>query len=305
LISRWSRLAARVPGLVNFLTKAPVVSGLAKAIAGVAPQRRIPAYAPETFVHWFRRRPPALASEGRPQVVLWPDTFNNYFHPETARAAVEVLEHLGFAVVVPTEPVCCGRPLYDFGNLDEAERLLHQVLDALRPHLAAGTPIVGLEPSCVAVFRDELINLLPNDDEARKLSQSCLLLSEFLQKHTPDSQLPQVGGKALVHVHCHHKALMGSGAESAVLARLGIESQLLDDGCCGMAGAFGFEADHFEVSMKIGELVLLPAVRKADSQTMIVADGFSCREQIDQATDRRAIHLAEVIQRGLQRPSIG
>jgi FAD/FMN-containing dehydrogenase/Fe-S oxidoreductase len=237
------------------------------------------------------------------RVLLWPDTFNNYFHPETAKAAVEVLEHAGFEVAIPAKPLCCGRPLYDYGNLDQAERALHEIIDVLGPYLKAGVPIVGLEPSCVAVFRDELPNLLPDDEGAKRLSQQAFLLSEFLQKYAADFELPTLEAKALVHVHCHHKALMGASAETAVLTRMGVECQLLDDGCCGMAGAFGFEAEHYDVSMKIGEQVLLPAVRAADYNTMIVADGFSCREQIAQGTQRHAVHLAEVIQFALRKHS--
>jgi Fe-S oxidoreductase len=300
LIHRWSLLAARAPGLVNLLTHAPFLRGVAKKLAGIAPERRIPAYAPQTFVDWFRNRSAPISSGARPQVLLWPDTFNNHFHPETARAAVEVLERAGFEVTLPARPLCCGRPLYDFGDLDLAVAMLRRILEVLRPQLAAGVPIVGLEPSCIAVFRDELINLLPHDEAARRLHQQSFLLSEFLEKHAPDFSLPTLEGRALVHVHCHHKALMGSSAEAAVLARLGIDFQVLDDGCCGMAGAFGFEEGHYEVSMKIGEQVLLPAVRKADRNTVIIADGFSCREQIEQATGRQTVHLAEVVQRALR-----
>ncbi len=301
LVHRWSRLASRVPLLVNLLTHAPILSGLAKKIAGIAQERRIPSYASWTFTEWFRKRsaPPNSGSGSRTRVLIWPDTFNNYFHPETARAAVEVLEHLGFEVAIPARPLCCGRPLYDFGTLDIAKRMLRQILDALRDDLRAGTPIVGLEPSCIAVFRDELPNLLPLDEDARRLSQQSFLFSEFIQKHAAEAELPKLSGKALVHVHCHHKAIMGSSAEAAVLGKLGLDYQLLDDGCCGMAGAFGFEAEHYDISMKIGEQVLLPAVRKADSETFVIADGFSCREQISQGANRRTVHLAEVIRSAL------
>jgi FAD/FMN-containing dehydrogenase/Fe-S oxidoreductase len=305
LIHRWSRLAARAPGLVNFLTHTPVLGALARKLAGVAPERRIPAYARQTFVDWFRKRSAPTAPGAHTQVLLWPDTFNNYFHPETARAAVDVLERAGFEVILPARPLCCGRPLYDFGNLDAAATMLRQILDVLHPQLAAGLPVVGLEPSCIAVFRDELINLFPHDEDARRLSQQAFLLSEFLEEQAKDFALPNLAGRALVHVHCHHKALMGSSAEAAVLTRMGIDCQVLDDGCCGMAGAFGFEEGHYAISMKIGEEVLLPAVRKADRDTWIIADGFSCREQIDQATGRRAVHLAEVIQLALRRQPPG
>jgi Fe-S oxidoreductase len=297
LIYWWAGIAARFPSLVNFTTQAPLLSSLAKLAAGIAPQRRIPRFAPETFRHWFS------SHRGRvdgPPVLLWPDTFNNHFHPRTAIAAVQVLEAAGFRVRIPEQILCCGRPLYDFGMLGLAKRLLGQILDSLRPDIRAGVPIVGLEPSCVSVFRDELINFFPEDADARRLSQQCMLLSEFLEKKAPDFQLPRLRGKAIVHGHCHHKALMKMTDEERVLGRMGVSYELLDSGCCGMAGAFGFEkGDHYEVSIKAGERVLLPAVRKATADTMVIADGFSCREQVTQAAGRTPVHLAEGIQLAL------
>jgi len=177
-----------------------------------------------------------------------------------------------------------------------ARRLLRGILDTLRPQIEEGVPVVGLEPSCVAVFREELLNLFPNDEDARRLSQQTFLLSEFLVRQAEHYQLPQLQRKALVHGHCHHTALMKLRDEETVLAKLGLDYTILDSGCCGMAGAFGFEKEHYDVSLKVGERVLLPAVRSADMETLIIADGFSCREQITQETDRRALHLAEVIQ---------
>jgi Fe-S oxidoreductase len=232
-------------------------------------------------------------------VVLWPDTFNNHFHPETAQAAVEVLEDAGYQVEVPEQPLCCGRPLYDFGMLNLAKRQLRQILDALHPHIVEGVPIVGLEPSCVAVFRDELINLFPNDEDARRLRGQVYILSEFLEKE--NYRPPKLERKAVVHGHCHHKAIMGMRDEEKVLERLGLDFEVLDSGCCGMAGSWGYEkGDHYEVSMKAGERVLLPAVRGAGKDTLIVTDGFSCRSQIKEATDRHALHLAQVIQMALR-----
>ncbi len=244
----------------------------------------MPSFAPETFVSWFRRRAPR--NVGRPRVVLWPDTFNNHFHPQTAKAAVEVLEAAGFQVVVPPKPLCCGRPLYDFGMLDTAKGLLREILDVLRPEIEAGTPVVGLEPSCVAVFRDEMMNLFPMDEDAKRLSANTFILSEFLEKKAPDFRLPKLKRKALVQKHCHHEHVMKFDAENAVLKKLGLDYELLDSGCCGMAGSFGFEAEHYDVSVAVGERRLLPAVRAADADTLIIADGFSCREQIAGLTDR-------------------
>jgi len=294
LIYWWARFGSLMPGVANFFTQTPLLRNVAKAIAGIAPERRIPVFAPQTFKQWFRQREPR--NEGSPRVILWADTFNNHFHPEAAQAAVEVLEAVGYQVEVPERSLCCGRPLYDFGMLDTAKRLLRQILDTLRPQIAAGIPLVGLEPSCVAVFRDELRNLFPGDADARRLSQQSFLLSEFLEKQVQNYQFPPLQRKAIVQGHCHHKAIMKMRDEQAVLAKLGLDVEVLDSGCCGMAGSFGFEKDHYDVSIKVGERVLLPAVRDAAEDTLIIADGFSCREQIAQTTDRRALHLAQVIQ---------
>jgi FAD/FMN-containing dehydrogenase/Fe-S oxidoreductase len=232
-------------------------------------------------------------------VLLWADTFNNYFHPQTARAAVEVLEAAGYRVIVPQANLCCGRPLYDFGMLDRAESLLLEILDQLEPEIEAGIPVVGLEPSCVAVFRDELINLFPHDARAQALSRQTFLLSEFLENNSSQAPLPQLSRKALLHGHCHHKSIMKMTAEESLLHRLGIDFQSPAPGCCGMAGSFGFEPDKYEISQAIGELELLPAVRQAPADWLIIADGFSCREQIAQGTNRHAMHLAEVLQMAL------
>ena len=231
-----------------------------------------------------------------PRVVLWPDTFNNHFHPQTAKAAVEVLEAAGFQVVVPNKSLCCGRPLYDFGMLDTAKGLLREILDTLRPEIEASIPVVGLEPSCVAVFRDEMMNLFPMDEDAKRLSANTFILSEFLEKKAPGFRLPRLKRKALVQKHCHHEHVMKFDAENSVLKKLGLDYELLDSGCCGMAGSFGFESGHYDVSVAVGERRLLPAVRAADPDTLVIADGFSCREQIAGLTGRGALHLAQVIQ---------
>ena len=310
-IHRWIRLGAMAPAVANLFTQAPVLSQLAKSLAGIAPQRQIPPLASRTFRHLFRRRYGKIASEaastnqGPPRVILWPDTFNNYFRPETAMAAVAVLEDAGYSVELPVETVCCGRPLYDYGMLDEAARLLRRVLRVLRGPLVAGVPIVVLEPSCAAVFRDELLNLFPADEDAIRLSGQTFLLSEFLAARAPAWQPPRLGGKALVHGHCHHKAVLGFESEQHVLDKLGLDFDVLDSGCCGMAGGFGFEREHYEISLRIGERVLLPAVRNAAADALIVADGFSCREQILQATGRRAMHLAEVLEMAVRKKETG
>jgi FAD/FMN-containing dehydrogenase/Fe-S oxidoreductase len=314
-IDVWARIASNAPGLANLTTQLPFFRDIAKRVAGIAPRRKIPAFAPETFKSWFRRTrienglggwrstsgaANELDQENRvlaPEVLLWPDTFNNYFLPQTARAAVEVLETAGFQVRIPQAQLCCGRPLYDFGMLDRAERLLLEILDTLEPEIEAGIPVVGLEPSCVAIFRDELTNLFPRDERARALSRQTFLLSEFLdQKLTPGAELPQLNRNALLHGHCHHKSIMKMTAEESLLKRVGIDFQSPAPSCCGMAGSFGFERDKYEVSQAIGELELLPAVRQAPGDWLIIADGFSCREQIAQGTTRHALHLAEVLQ---------
>jgi Fe-S oxidoreductase len=229
-------------------------------------------------------------------VLLWADTFNDHFHPATAMAAVEVLEAAGCRVEVLGPSLCCGRPLYDYGMLDLAKLLLRRAMRTLRPYLDAGVPIVGLEPSCVAVFRDELLNLYPDDAQAQRLSRHFFLFGEFLSKlgYRP----PRLKRTAIVHGHCHQKAVMGMSADEQMLKRLGLDYRLLDSGCCGMAGGFGFEAAHYDVSIKAGERVLLPAVRKAGDE-LVIADGFSCREQIRQQTGREALHLAEVLRLAL------
>ncbi|HEY8150328.1 MAG TPA: FAD-binding and (Fe-S)-binding domain-containing protein [Vicinamibacteria bacterium] len=298
LIHWWARLASMAPTLANGLTQGPL-TGAFKAIAGIAPQRRMPAFAGRSFRRGWRDRGGARASSRTgddPEVLLWVDTFNDNFHPQVLEAAEEVLRAAGFRVRIPSPPLCCGRPLYDWGMLGRAKSLLRRVLSTLEPDLRAGTPIVGLEPSCVAVFRDELVGLFPHDEDAVRLSRQVLTLGEFLTRHAA-GRLPRLAGRVLVHGHCHQKAVMGMDGELSVLEAMGADVERPDSGCCGMAGAFGFERDKYEVSMAVGERVLLPAVRSAAESTLIIADGFSCREQIAQATPRRALHLAEVVQR--------
>lgn len=295
LIDRWARLASIWPGMVNLVIQTPGISHLAKRVAGMPLQRAIPEFAPQTFRNWFMKHKSA-SSGAKGKVILWPDTFNNYFFPETAQAATEVIEHAGFSIEIPRTHLCCGRPLYDYGMLDTAKHYLRRVMQELRPQIESGLPIVVLEPSCASVFRDELPNLFSEDPLARKLKSQTLLLSEFLETKAKNYEFPHLQRKALVQGHCHHKSVLRFDAESDVLSKLGLESQLLNSGCCGMAGSFGFENSKYEVSITIGERSLLPAVRKAKASTIIVANGFSCREQIAQQTGRHALHLAEVIQ---------
>jgi FAD/FMN-containing dehydrogenase/Fe-S oxidoreductase len=300
LVDQWSRVASLWPGMVNLVTQTPGLSHVAKLLAGMPMERRIPEFAPQTFRQWFKKRQPARQAGTLGNVVLWPDTFNNYFFPETAQAATEVLENSGFKVEVPQGHLCCGRPLYDYGMLDMAKTYLRRVMSALQPQIEAGTPMVVLEPSCASVFRDELHNLFPEDQLAQKLRENTLLLSELLEKK--NVQLPRMKSKAVVQGHCHHKSLLKFDAENSVLKKLGLDFEVLASGCCGMAGSFGFESDKYGVSIAIGERKLLPRVRRASVSELIMADGFSCREQIAQQTTRQALHLAEVIHIAEQDP---
>jgi len=288
LAAQWARLGAHAPRLVNALTQGPP-AGLLKRMGGIAPDRSLPALAPRTFRSWLEKRAPALS--GAP-VLLWPDTFTDLFHPEIGAAAVAVLESAGFRVSIPRKPLCCGRPLYDFGLLDRARSQLRAILDALRPEIRAGVPIVGLEPSCVAVFRDEMLQFFPGDEDARRLAAQTVTLAELLVR---TDFAPALAGPALVHPHCHHHAVLGLAADREILGRTGLDARFLDAGCCGMAGSFGFSKEHYGLSLEIGERALFPAVRSAAPGALILADGFSCRTQISQATGRRALHLAEVL----------
>ncbi|HET7619666.1 MAG TPA: FAD-binding and (Fe-S)-binding domain-containing protein [Vicinamibacterales bacterium] len=306
LIHWWARIGSLMPTLVNTVAQTPGLSWLAKRAAGMPDERAVPAFAGETFRAWFGRhranRP--WTGEASARVVLWPDTFNDHFHPETAIAATELLESAGFEVRVPARTVCCGRPLYDYGLLPLAKKMLFDVLDAMRDDIRAGVPVIVLEPSCAAVFRDELTNMLPHDEDAKRLSSQVRLLAEFIQEHRDDFDLPRLDARVLYHGHCHQKAIFGTDAETGLLRSLGARLDTPDTGCCGMAGSFGFEAEHYDISRKVGERVLLPAVRKADRTTVVMADGFSCREQIAQLTDRRALHLAQLL-RAAQTRAIG
>jgi FAD/FMN-containing dehydrogenase/Fe-S oxidoreductase len=293
LIHWWARIAARTPGLANLISRSRATAPIFKWLGGIAPERQVPAFAERTFKAVWRRRP--ARNVGAAPVMLWPDTFNDHFFPETALAAAEVLEFLGFQVIVPEGDVCCGRPLYDFGMLHTARSLLRKDLRALRAAIERGIPVVGLEPSCVSVFRDEMTGLLPRDRDAQRLKQQTHLFSEFVLAQARSEDIPRLNRAAVVHGHCHEKALFGMDSETELLKRLGVDATLLDTGCCGMAGSFGFEAgEKYRVSMAIGELDVLPKVRRAAADALVIADGFSCREQIQGSTTRRALHVAEV-----------
>ena len=296
MVDKWLQLAAISPSLANLTLRAPGLNALAKKLLDIAPQRELPRVADQSFRSWARRH---SVPTGGGDVILWIDTFNNSFHPDTARAALEVLRGAGRKVFVPEQRLCCGRPLYDFGLIDEARTYLRRILTSLARPIDAGVPIVVLEPSCASVFRDELRGLFPDDPRAERLRAQTFLLSEFLEREAPGYSPPKINGKVVLHGHCHHKAVMKMTDEESILQKTGADVQSLDSGCCGMAGSFGFDAHKYDVSIAVGERVLLPAVRAAAPDTHIVSDGFSCREQIAQTTGRRALHLADLLKRGL------
>jgi Fe-S oxidoreductase len=286
-------VASRAPGLVNFVTHTPPFAQAFKLAAGMTQEREVPAFAPLTLQQWFKQRGGTTNPAGR-KVVLFPDTFNNHLHTDVGVAAVEALEAAGWQVIVPEGHVCCGRPLYDYGFLDLAERYLRRSLDQLREWYREGVPIVGLEPSCVAVFKDELGKLLPHDEDAKRLAQSTYHFAEFFEQL--EVEPPPLERKAFVWGHCHHKATGGIDPEVELLKKMGVEVETLKAGCCGLAGSWGFEAAHHDVSMRCGEQGLLPRVRELDDETLVVADGFSCKTQIEQgSTGRRALHVAQVL----------
>jgi FAD/FMN-containing dehydrogenase/Fe-S oxidoreductase len=297
MIYRWARMASLAPGIVNQITQNSFLSTGVKILGGIAKDRKIPLFARETFTKWFEKHP-SEQTKAR-SVVLWPDTFNNNFYPETLKASVFVLEKAGYHVQIPSVSLCCGRPLYDYGMLGLAKKQLQQVLSEMADAIKEGTPVIVIEPSCAAVFKDEMLNLFPDDERAKKLHNQIFLLADFLQKNieTFSRSLKQ---KAILHGHCHQRAIFGIQSETNLLSNLGFEVEIPDPGCCGMAGSFGFEKKHYVVSRAIGERLLLPAVRNAAAETMIIASGFSCREQIAQSTSRHAMHLAEVLKKALE-----
>jgi FAD/FMN-containing dehydrogenase/Fe-S oxidoreductase len=322
-----ARLGSIVPWLTNALLGGPLTSPLIKAAVGVAQQRKMPMLARKSFVKQRAAsaetsnvprtatakaavlpiipnggvKPPSYPSgtEARTLVVLWADTWNNYYHPQTLRAAEKVLMQAGFRVQVPQGHICCGRPLYDFGLLGAAKAYLAKVLDRVGPQIEAGLPFIFLEPSCASVFKDELLELFPNDERAKRMSRQVWLLADWLAAKAPEFGAGKLkGAHILLHGHCHHKAVFGGPAnEIALLRKAGAVVEPIKSGCCGMAGPFGFEADKFEVSKAIAMDGLLPAVEGAGPLSVVVADGFSCREQISQLGHREAMHFAEVMAR--------
>ncbi|MET8404557.1 FAD-linked oxidase C-terminal domain-containing protein [Streptomyces sp900116325] len=301
----WARLSRLAPRLVNAALSAPGVARVGKLVAGVAGEREAPAFAEESFVQWWMARGAPEPDPADPRtVVLWPDTFSTYFHPAIAKAAVRVLEDAGFQVAVPVRAVCCGLTWISTGQLATAKKVLRRTLDVLRPWIEAGTPMVGLEPSCTAVFRSDAPELMPHDQDVQRLSAQFRTFAELLLNNAPDGwRPPRLTRAAVVQTHCHQHAVMKYDADRELLRRAGLDADVLDEGCCGLAGNFGFERGHHKLSMTIGEQGVLPAVRDAPDGSLVLADGFSCRTQIEQGgTGRRAMHLAEALALGLDGP---
>ncbi len=298
LIDKVAFAASKFPEAVNVLAHTPPFAQALKLAAGMTQQREMPSFAPLTLQQWFVQRGGSKNPHGR-KVVLFPDTFNNHFHTDVGVAAVEAIEAAGWQVVMPPGHLCCGRPLYDYGFLDLAERYLRRNLDQLREWYRAGIPIVGMEPSCLAVFKDELVKLLPHDDDANRLSQDVYHFGEFFDAF--DVEVPQLHRQALLWGHCHHKATGGMDPEQKVLQRMGVQFDECTAGCCGLAGSWGFERSHYDISMQAGEQGLLPKVRELPLDRLVIANGFSCKTQIEQGdTGRRALHLAQVMKMALE-----
>ncbi|WP_269855610.1 FAD-binding and (Fe-S)-binding domain-containing protein [Streptomyces sp. RPT161] len=292
----WLRAAAalRMAPLLNAAAATPL-SLLARRVGGIAPERDIPPLAPQPFTRWWRTHQGAGGTGGA--VVLFPDTFTNYLSPQAGSAAVRVLEAAGLRVVLPPEPVCCGLTWVSTGQLDHARRVMRRTLDTLRPALAAGLPIVGLEPSCTAALRTDLPELLGSED-ARRLASSVRTFAQTLEEYAPDWTPPRVDRPVVGQTHCHQHAVLGDAAERRLRARAGLTGEL-SGGCCGLAGNFGFERGHYEVSRACAAEQLLPAVRDAPATALVLADGYSCRTQLAQLAGANAHHLAEVLANAL------
>ncbi len=299
-----ARAASKASRLVNALAHTPGLEGLAKKVGGIDPRRDIPRFARRTLRDELAGRP-STGSRGGRKVMLWPDTFTNHFDPQIGLAAVDVLEHAGFQVAIPDQPLCCGLTWISTGQLKTAKRVLGRTVKALAPELRDGTLMVGLEPSCTATFRHDLTELFPHDQDARRISEQTKTLAELLGGDDTDWQPPKLKRSAIVQGHCHQKAVMSMDHEMDLLDQVGVDADLLDSGCCGLAGNFGFEKGHHDVSIACAERVLLPAVRDADGDTIVMADGFSCRTQIGQNSDRDALHLAEVLAMALHESEPG
>jgi Fe-S oxidoreductase len=292
-LPRWARAASLAPALANAALSGPAAK-LGKRLAGIDARRDPPRFARQTFRRWFAGHP---AATGDP-VVLWVDTFTDHFTPEVGIAAVDVLERAGYSVRVPARRLCCGLTWISTGQLDAARKILRRSVSALAPEAEAGVPIVGLEPSCTAVFRGDATHLLRDEHDrtrAGTVAGAVRTLAELLTER--GTELPDLSGvHAVAQPHCHHHAVMGWTADQALLATAGAKVDAVG-GCCGLAGNFGVERGHHDVSVAVAETSLLPAVRSAGDDAVVLADGFSCRTQLAQLADRRGVHLAELLAR--------
>ena len=300
-IAQLNRLMSRLPAFANWMSALPFNRWVMEKVMGIDRRRPLPALAAQTFTDWFARRPaPAAAPRG--EVVLFHDTFVTYNTPEIGRAAVELLEAAGYTVVL-VDRKCCGRPLISKGMLTEAREHAAWNVARLYPYAARGVAIVGLEPSCLLTLGDEYVDLL-RTDEARTVARQSALLEQFLLRERERGltlSFKAGAREALLHGHCHQKAIVGTAPTVSVLKWAGYTVTEVDSGCCGMAGSFGFEREHYDVSVSLGNRRLAPAVKAAPAATEVVAPGISCRQQIQHLAGRRAKHPAEALWEALAR----
>jgi FAD/FMN-containing dehydrogenase/Fe-S oxidoreductase len=307
-VAAWAIATLRLATPANLLTHTRWLNGAAAFAAGIEP-REAPLFAGESLQRWHSRRVAVGGHGGRPgargTVLLWPDTFTNYFHPHVGQAAVRVLEAAGWAVEIPSEPLCCGLTWISTGQLRTGKRILARTVARLAEHVRAGGFVVGLEPSCTTVFRSDAAELFPDEQDVRRLRDHTVTLAELLTRHTPGWQPPQVNREVLAQVHCHQHAVLGWDAEAELLKAAGAEAEPLQSGCCGLAGNFGFQPGHGDLSRAVAERVLLPRVRHAAAGAVVLADGFSCRTQIHELDSggREAMHLAELLAHADQLPA--
>jgi Fe-S oxidoreductase len=294
----WSRFAGAAPRAANAVMRGPVVAKLLKRMGGIAEERELPTFAAEPFTSARKDLRGRWATGGKP-VVLWPDSFNNYFTPGVLDAATEVLSAADYDLVLPDRAVCCGLTWVSTGQLGVARKVLSRTLSVLKPYLDAGYLVAGLEPSCTALFRGDLAALLPGDATAALLAERTRTFAELLAGSPLEFEPLDLD--AISQVHCHQHAVLGFEADERAMAAAGVRNSTLDSGCCGLAGNFGFERGHYDVSVACAEDRLLPAVRAAGEDTVVISDGFSCRTQIAQESDRTAVHLAEVLRGALRK----
>ena len=296
LIGWWSKIASLAPGLTNALGSAPLLGSALKAAAGIAVERPLPKFARQTFTSWYSLQQNRFL-KGEP-VVLFPDLFNDHFYPETLKAAALLLKRWGYAVHLPGPNMPTVRPLLHYGLLPMAKKQLKRCIRMLAPFVRRGIQVVVLEPSTASAFRDELLQLFPHDRDGRRIADHVRLLSEFVEEH--DLPVPRLEGKAIFHAHCHQKSVLRPNAARNILHKMGLKVAEPQKTCCGMAGSFGFEAKHYPISIQVADTNLYPSVRHSSLDTWIVADGFSCRTQIKDGTDREAHHMANLISEGFQ-----